>query len=76
MTLRHWYARVMAAREDIVALYDERFFRMWQFYLSGTATAFEHGVLCVYQMQFTKQRRTLPITRDYMAVEEARLRGL
>jgi cyclopropane-fatty-acyl-phospholipid synthase len=76
MTLRHWYARVMAARAEIVALYDERFFRMWQFYLSGTATAFEHGVLCVYQMQFTKARRALPITRDYMAVEEARLRAL
>ena len=73
LTLRHWYARVMAARAEIVALYDERFFRMWQFYLAGATSAFEHGAQCVYQMQFTRQRRTLPITRDYIAVEETRL---
>ena len=74
LTLRHWYARVMAARVELEALYDARFFRMWQFYLAGTTSAFEHGVLCVYQMQFIRQRRALPITRDYISTEEAALR--
>jgi cyclopropane-fatty-acyl-phospholipid synthase len=72
-TLRHWYARVMEKRLEIEAIYDARFFRMWQFYLAGCTSAFEHGVLCVYQLQYAKDRRVLPITRDYMAAAEARL---
>jgi cyclopropane-fatty-acyl-phospholipid synthase len=74
-TLRHWYARVMAKRAEIEAIYDARFFRMWQFYLAGCTSAFEHGVLCVYQLQYAKDRRVLPLTRDYMAAAEARLLG-
>jgi cyclopropane-fatty-acyl-phospholipid synthase len=73
-TLRHWYARVMEKRAEIEAIYDARFFRMWQFYLAGCTSAFEHGVLCVYQMQYAKDRRVLPITRDYMAAKELKLR--
>jgi cyclopropane-fatty-acyl-phospholipid synthase len=74
-TLRHWYARVNAARDAIVALYDERFFRMWQFYLAGSVVAFEGGVLCNYQLQFVRQRDALPTTRDYLGVAEAMLKG-
>jgi cyclopropane-fatty-acyl-phospholipid synthase len=74
-TLRHWYARVNAARDAIVALYDERFFRMWQFYLAGSVVAFEGGVLCNYQLQFVRQRDALPATRDYIGVAEAMLKG-
>lgn len=74
-TLRHWYARVMEKRAEIEAIYDARFFRMWQFYLAGCTSAFEHGVLCVYQLQYAKDRRVLPLTRDYMAAAEAKLRG-
>ncbi len=66
-TLRHWYARIMANRAAIEAVYDARFFRMWQFYFAGCTAAFEHGVLCNYQLQYIRQRRALPITRDYMA---------
>ncbi len=76
-TLRAWYARVMARRAEIEAIYDARFFRMWQFYLAGCTSAFEHGVLCVYQLQYAKERRVLPLTRDYMtaaAAAEVRLR--
>ncbi len=73
-TLRAWYERVIANRAKIVALYDERFFRMWQFYLSGSTVAFEHGILCNYQAQYVRRRRTLPITRDYLTEAEARLR--
>lgn len=75
-TLRHWYARIMANREAIEKVYDARFFRMWQFYFAGCTSAFEHGVLCVYQLQYTKHRRALPVTRDYMQniAEELRRR--
>ena len=74
-TLQHWYDRAMAAREQIVALYDERFFAMWTYYLAGSLVSFENGGLVNYQLQYSRSRTALPITRDYMADEEARLRG-
>jgi len=70
MTLDHWYDRTMAAKDAIVALYDERFFRMWTFYLAGARAAFYHGNLCNYQIQYIRDRRALPITRDYISVAE------
>lgn len=73
-TLEHWYARTLAARDQIIALYDERFFRMWTFYLAGSAVSFRYGGMINYQLQFARDRHTLPITRDYMAEAEARLR--
>ena len=72
-TLRHWYARIMERREEIEAIYDARFFRMWQFYFAGCTSAFEHGVLCVYQLQYARERSVLPLTRDYMGEVEAEL---
>ena len=72
-TLERWYRRTVAARDQIVALYDERFYRMWQFYLSGAYAAFRSGGLVNYQLQFTKNRHTLPITRDYMIDAERAL---
>jgi cyclopropane-fatty-acyl-phospholipid synthase len=73
MTLDHWYDRTMAAKETIVRLYDERFFRMWTFYLAGARAAFVHGNLCNYQIQYVRDRRAVPITRDYMGEAEKRL---
>ena len=73
-TLDDWYDRTVAARAQIVALYDERFFRMWQFYLAGAGAAFHFGGLVNYQVQFAKNRHVLPITRDYMIEGERRLR--
>ena len=73
-TLKAWYDRTVAAREAIIDLYDERFFRMWTFYLAGAHVAFADGGLVNYQLQFTRDRHTLPITRDYMTDEERRLR--
>jgi cyclopropane-fatty-acyl-phospholipid synthase len=70
MTLREWYARVLANRETIIAQYDDRFFRMWTFYLAGATAAFESGGMGNYQIQFTRNRRALPITRDYMIEAE------
>lgn len=73
LTLREWYARVCAHREAIVAQYGERFFRMWIFYLAGATAAFESGGMCNYQIQYVRNRRSLPITRDYMAQAEREL---
>ena len=73
ITLDHWYDRTVAAKDAIVALYDERFYRMWTFYLAGARSAFFHGNLANYQIQYIRNRRTLPITRDYMAEAEAKL---
>ncbi len=74
-TCRAWYARCRANRAQIEALYDARFFRMWSLYLAGATAAFEHGGMLVYQIQYARDRRTLPITRDYMGEAEARLRA-
>jgi cyclopropane-fatty-acyl-phospholipid synthase len=73
-TLKAWYDRTVAARDEIVALYDERFFRMWTFYLAGSYVAFVNGGLLNYQLQFSRSRTALPITRDYMMEAEAALR--
>lgn len=73
-TLRTWYANCEANRDAIVAMYDERFYRMWTFYLAGATAAFEHGGMGNYQIQFVRSRNALPITRDYIAAAEARLR--
>ena len=75
-TLRHWLERTRRAKARIVELYDERFFRMWEFYLAGGVVAFESGSMCNYQLQYVRDRNTLPITRDYMAEAEARYRKL
>ena len=75
-TLEEWYRRTEAARDEIVKLYDERFYRMWQFYLAGAEAAFTYGGLVNFQVQYLKSRKAAPIVRDYMVEEEARLRGL
>jgi cyclopropane-fatty-acyl-phospholipid synthase len=72
-TLRCWYANCIANREAMVAMYDERFFRMWTFYLAGAATVFEYGSMCNYQIQYVRSRHALPITRGYIEREEQRL---
>ena len=73
-TLRHWLERTRKAKEKIVAMYDERFFRMWEFYLAGGVVAFESGSMCNYQLQYVRDRRALPITRDYMIAKELEYR--
>jgi cyclopropane-fatty-acyl-phospholipid synthase len=74
-TLQHWYDRVVAARDQIVALYDDRFYRMWTYYLAGSLVSFRNGGIVNYQLQYSRSRTALPVTRDYMAAAEARLRG-
>jgi cyclopropane-fatty-acyl-phospholipid synthase len=75
-TLRHWLDRARKARPEIEAMYDERFFRMWEFYLAGGIVMFEYGSGCNYQVQYVRDRNALPITRDYMAEAEARYRKI
>jgi cyclopropane-fatty-acyl-phospholipid synthase len=74
-TLREWYKRCLEHRDEIVAMFDEKFFRMWTFYLSGSTSAFENGGMCNYQIQYIRNRHALPLTRGYIEDEERRLLG-
>lgn len=74
-TLREWRERFLAKREEAKALYDERFCRMWEFYLAGCEAGFRHGGLMVFQIQIAKRLDAVPLTRDYIAQREASLRG-
>ncbi|MGB9366361.1 MAG: cyclopropane-fatty-acyl-phospholipid synthase family protein [Xanthobacteraceae bacterium] len=75
-TLKHWRERFLAHRDDLLKSYDERFVRMWEFYLAASEMAFREQNLMVFQLQLTKRQGVVPITRDYVAREEARLRDL
>jgi cyclopropane-fatty-acyl-phospholipid synthase len=56
----------MSQKEEAARLYDERFCRMWEFYLASCEMAFRVGRLVVFQVQLAKRVDTLPLTRDYM----------
>ena len=71
-TLRDWHARFMANWERAAALYDERFCRMWEFYLVGCELSFRRMGQMVFQLQMARDIEALPITRDYMVDWERR----
>jgi cyclopropane-fatty-acyl-phospholipid synthase len=73
-TLQHWLERATKAKAAIVAMYDERFFRMWEYYLAGGIVMFESGAACNYQVQYIRDRHALPITRDYIDEAETNYR--
>ena len=75
-TLKAWRERFMARREEAAALYDERFCRMWEFYLCGSEAVFRLGQEVVFQFQIAKRVDALPMTRDYIADRERELRHL
>jgi cyclopropane-fatty-acyl-phospholipid synthase len=75
-TLRAWRERFLAHREEAERIYDQRFVRMWEFYLAASEVAFREQAMMVMQVQLTKRQDVVPITRDYIAREEARLRAL
>jgi cyclopropane-fatty-acyl-phospholipid synthase len=75
-TLKAWRERFMARREEAAALYDERFCRMWEFYLCGSEAVFRLGQEVVFQFQIAKRVDALPMTRDYIADRERQLRHL
>jgi cyclopropane-fatty-acyl-phospholipid synthase len=74
-TLRHWRERFMANKDKALALYDERFVRMWEFYLAGSEMAFTHESFFIFQMQIVKKRGSVPDNRDYIYEKEAELRA-
>ncbi|HUK60013.1 MAG TPA: cyclopropane-fatty-acyl-phospholipid synthase family protein [Stellaceae bacterium] len=65
-TLKRWRARFLANRERVRQLYDERFCRMWEFYLAASEIAFRHQGHIVFQMQMAKTVDAVPLTRDYI----------
>jgi len=65
-TLKAWRERFEANRDEVRALYDERFCRMWEYYLAGAEAAFREGDLVVFQVQMAKDRQAAPLTRDYI----------
>lgn len=66
-TLNAWRQNFYAKLPEIRKMYDERFIRMWDFYLTGSEMLFRTGRAVVYQIQLIKQLNTLPITRHYMS---------
>jgi cyclopropane-fatty-acyl-phospholipid synthase len=74
-TLRAWRSNFMARRADAARLFDERFCRMWEYYLSMAEAAFRFENLAVFQLQIARRQESVPLTRDYMLAEEARLRA-
>jgi cyclopropane-fatty-acyl-phospholipid synthase len=71
-TLRHWRERFLANRERIKELagYDDRFCRMWEFYLAGCEIAFRYMGQMVFQIQIARRQDAMPLTRDYMRERE------
>jgi len=74
-TLKEWRLRFLKNRAKAAALYDERFCRMWEFYLAGSEMTFRYDRMVVYQIQLAKQVETLPMIRDYMVDTERALRA-
>ena len=66
-TLREWRRRFLANRDKARTIYDERFCRMWEFYLTGCEIAFRHIGQMVFQMQLARRQDAVPLTRDYAA---------
>ena len=74
-TLRHWRERFLARRAEAAAALDERFCRMWEFYLAISEASFRLGVTVVFQIQLVKKVDAAPITRDYIGSRERALRA-
>jgi cyclopropane-fatty-acyl-phospholipid synthase len=72
-TLKHWRERFLAHREEVERIYDQRFVRMWEFYLAASEMSFREQNLMVFQIQLTKCQGVVPMTRDYIMPEQQRL---
>ena len=75
-TLKAWREAFMANRDKAKAIYDERFCRMWEFYLAGSESAFRWQNMMVFQIQLAHRQDTVPLTRNYIEQEEKRLKRL
>ena len=65
-TLRNWKERFLTKKDKVLEMFDEKFLRMWEFYLASCEMAFKWGDLVVFQLQLTKDTRAVPNTRDYI----------
>ena len=65
-TLRHWRDRFLGKKDRVLEMFDEKFFRMWEFYLSSCEMTFKWGDQVVFQFQLTKKFTSVPATRDYI----------
>jgi len=65
-TLKAWRVRFMARAEEAAALYDERFVRMWKYYLLAAELTFRYDHQCVFQFQLARRQEAVPLTRDYL----------
>tara|TARA_B100000287_G_scaffold14973_1_gene15130 strand:- start:1377 stop:2564 length:1188 start_codon:yes stop_codon:yes gene_type:complete len=65
-TLRNWKERFLNKKDRVLNMFDEKFFRMWEFYLTGSEMAFKWGDQVVFQFQLTKNYTSVPNTRDYI----------
>ena len=74
-TLRMWRERFMARRAEAAALYDERFCRMWEFYLSMSETAFRYQDIAIFQVQLARRQEAVPLTRNYISERETALKA-
>ena len=72
-TLRHWHDRFMANRDKARALYDDRFCRMWRYYLIASEMTFRHFGQVVFQVQLAHRQDAVPLTRDYLYRAERRI---
>lgn len=72
MTLRHWHDRFVGRIEEAKRLYDERFCRMWRFYLIASELTFVEGHQVVFQLQLARRKDAVPLTRDYLYPAEER----
>jgi cyclopropane-fatty-acyl-phospholipid synthase len=72
-TLAEWERRFQSHRQATAGMMDERFCRMWEFYLIASELSFSHGKHMNFQLQLTKTARALPLTRDYMLEGERTL---
>ena len=72
-TLKAWRQRFLAHREEVERIYDQRFVRMWEFYLAASEMSFREQDMMVFQIQLTKRQDVVPMTRDYVTREEQRL---
>ncbi|PHS22307.1 MAG: SAM-dependent methyltransferase [Robiginitomaculum sp.] len=70
-TLREWRHRFLRNLDKVTALYDEKFCRMWEFYLAACEASFRHTGLVVFQIQLSKTVNTVPVTRDYIGNADA-----
>lgn len=73
-TLEEWYNRTVMHKDEIVAMYDDVFYRMWQFYLAGAEQSFRNGGMVNWQLIYVKDRAAIPMTGEFVYEESARLR--